>query len=263
MLGNIKKILHPTDFSEPAQNAFSYAREIARIYDANLVVMHSVKLPYAYGSEKMMEDVIHNNLDKDLSIETSIEFGDTISNILEFPGDLIVIGSKGRSNMGKILFGSISSEIMVKSPIPVLVTPADQSYSDFSRLIFATDYRDRDLEILGELTAWAKQFEAEITVLHIASEDNLESRIKLRGFKAIASEKIDYSQISYRLIFEKDFFTGLSAFLHGQADELVVMTREKKTFFESLLNQNHIRQTVYTKVPILILPGDKTLEKEN
>lgn len=97
-------------------------------------------------------------------------------------------------------------------------------------------------------------------MLHIASEDNLETRIKFRGFKEIAGEEINYPHMNFRLIYESDFYTGISAFLHGQPDVLVVLSRYKKSFFQTLINKNHIQQTVYTKVPILVLPGEDKMD---
>lgn len=263
LVNNINEILHPTDFSEPAQNAFIYARKIAQKVNANIVVLHSAKLPYAYGSEIMMHEKVYDDEYKDLHIEPTIEFGDTVSNILKFSGDLIVMGSTGKSKVGKVLFGSVSSEIMLNSKIPVLIVPEGQPYSSLSHLVFATDYRDRDLEILDELVAWAKLFEAEITVLHIAAEDNLESSIKFRGFKEITGEEIEDPKITFKLIVEKNFNRGISDFLKEQKGKLLVMSRTKKTFIQSLLNQDHIQQSIYTKVPLLVLPGEEASEKEN
>ncbi|GAA5520205.1 universal stress protein [Aliifodinibius salicampi] len=263
MLLNINEILHPTDFSKPAKNAFTYTREIALKVNAKIVVMHSSKLPYAYGSEIKMQEAVYNDEYKDLHIEPTIEFGDTVSNILKFSGDLIVMGSTGKTNMGKVLFGSVSSEILLNSKIPVLIAPTDQPYSTFSHLIFATDYRERDLEILGELTTWAKLFDAEITVLHITPEDNLESSINFRGFKKLAEENIDNPEkINFKLIIDKDFTRGIFSSLNRKKGQLLVMTRTKKTLIQSLLNQDHIQQTVYSKVPLLVLPGEETLDKE-
>lgn len=263
MLENIKQILHPTDFSAPAKNAFIYAREIARKTKSKLTVLHSVKLPYAYGSEKMMEEIIKNNPYKDLSIETRIDFGETVPGILKYAGDLIVMGSTGKSKMGKVLFGSISSKVMLKAPVPVLVVPPELPYSNFDHIIFATDFRDRDLENLSALTEWAKLFDTEITVLHVASDDSMETKIKFRGFKEIVHEEIDYPHVNFRLIQENDFYSGMSAYLHDQVDELVVLSRHKKSFFQNLFNESHIKQTVYTKVPILVLPGEATEEGKN
>lgn len=260
MLDHIKEILHPTDFSNPAKNAYQYALEVAKKCNANLSIMHSVKQPYAYGSEKMMEDLISKNRYSDVSVKTRIELGDTVQNILRSPGDLIVIGSTGKSKIGKFLLGSISSKTILKSPVPVLVVPADRPYSDFGHLIFTTDYHDKNLVILRQLTKFAELFNAEITVLHIATKDNLETKTKFRGFKEIAVEEVNYSQLNFRLVIEKDFYSGISAFLDGQADELIVMTRGKKTFFQSLIEEEHIQKTVYTKMPLLVLPEEEALK---
>lgn len=264
LVNNINEILHPTDFSEPAQNAFIYARKIAQKVNAKIVVLHSAKLPYAYGSEIMMHEKVYDDEYKDLHIEPTIEFGDTVSNILKFSGDLIVMGSTGKSKVGKVLFGSVSSEIMLNSKIPVLIVPEGQPYSSLSHLVFATDYRDRDLDLLGELVAWAKLFNAEITVLHITTEDNLKSNIKFRGFKKLVKENIDNPEkINFELIVEKEFSRGISSSLNKKNGKLLVMTRTKKTFIQSLLNQDHIQQSIYTKVPLLVLPGEEALGEEN
>lgn len=163
-----------------------------------------------------MQEAVYDDKYKNLHIEPTIEFGEPVKNILKFSGDLIVMGSTGKTKMRKMLFGSVSSEVMLESNIPVLIVPPDRPYSNFSHLIFATDYWDKDLKILEGLTQWAKLFDAEITVLHITAEDNLESSIKFRGFKNLVEEKIDKPEkINFRLIVEKDFTRGISSSLNG------------------------------------------------
>lgn len=261
MFDNIHQILHPTDFSDPAQNAFTYAVEIAHRSDAQLLVMHSAKSPYVYGSDIMMEEIISQNRYKDLEIETKIEVGKTISAIIDSAGDLIVMGTTGKTNVAEIIFGSISSEVMLKSPVPVLVIPPEQRYSDFNRIIFATDYHDKDLENLQHLIKLAELFNAEITVLHIATKDNLKSQIMFRGFREIAQETIDESSITFQFAFDDDFYSGLNAYLNSQSDDLIVMTRNKKSFFQSLTGENHIQRTVHENIPLLVLPGEETLKE--
>lgn len=258
----ITNIIHPTDFSEPAQNAFNYAIEIAHTSDANLTVLHASKSSYNYGSEQMIGEILNDIPYADLRVDTSIELGDTVSGILSTPGDLIVMGTKGKTNLKKTLFGSISSDIMLKSGVPVLLVPDGKTYSGFTRLVFATDYNDRDLEVLDQLTAWAQLFEAEITVLHVTANDSLRSRATFRGFKELALEHVEYPQIDFKLLFEKDFYTGISAYLHGYEDELLVMSRYKKPFFQSLIRKSHLQQTPYSKVPLLVIPADDNVEED-
>lgn len=75
--------------------------------------------------------------------------------ILSARGDLIIMGTKGKSNVEKTLFDSISSDVMLKSDVPVLLVPDGKAYFGFDRLVFATDYNDNDLEVLEFLAPWA------------------------------------------------------------------------------------------------------------
>ena len=220
--------------------------------------MHSVKLPYKYGSEEMMNDLITENRAKGLNLESSIEEGNTIPNILEMQADLIVMGSKGKSNLEDKLFGSVASTVILESGIPVLVIPSDCSYSDFKSIIFTTDYRDHDLEALQYTIDFAALFDAKITILHIALKDNLESKIKFKGFKKLVTDKFDYSKMAFNLIIEEDFLSGLSSFLDEdkRKTDLLVATRYKKTFIQSLLKNSRIKQAGETEVPLMVLPGE-------
>lgn len=262
-MDHITNIIHPTDFSEQAQNALNYATEIAHKSDAGLTVLHASRSAYNYGTEQMIGEILNDIPYNDLSLETSIELGDTVSGILRTPGDLIVMGTKGKTNFEKTLFGSISSDVILKSGVPVLLIPEGITYSGFNRMVFATDYNDRDLEVLYQLRAWAKLFEAEITVIHIAANNSLRSRATFRGFKELALEHVDYPQMDFKLLFENNFYAGLSAYLHGQEDELLVMSRYKKPFFQSLTKKSHLQQTPYSNVPLLVIPADDSLDKDN
>ncbi|MGM0547026.1 MAG: universal stress protein [Bacteroidota bacterium] len=256
MLSNIKNIVHPTDFSAPAENAFLYATEIASKSEAQILVLHFVKPPYDYGSDELMEEYISKNSYSDLLIETEVRQGNVILDIVDTPADLIVMGAKGKTNMAKTLFGSITSEVIIKSSTPVLIVPTEKAFSDFNRIVFATDYNERDLDLLKETIAWAKLFDAAIIVLHVAEKNNLESDLKFRGLKELVLENTDYEEINFRLIFEKDFYTGMSDFLHGQAGEMLVLTRNKKSFIERLVDADHIQESMYAEVPLLVMPAE-------
>ncbi len=258
MQNNINVILHPTDFSDAAHNAFTYAREIARKMDAKILVTHSVNVSYSYGTDRMMQEFITKEKLSESNIETKVETGDTVSNILASPADITVIGAKGKSNLGTILYGSITSDVILKSPVPVLVVPGNRVYTDFKHFTFATDYRDGDLEALEEVIKWAKLFDnADITVFHTTSKNTLTSKIKFRGFKELITESFDYPHIELQLIIEKKFTAGISTYLDNQDTDIIVMTRHKKTFFQSLMQSNHIKQTGYSDIPLLVLPERK------
>ena len=137
----IRTILHPTDFSEHSRAATELACALARDYGARLYVLHVLPLTLAYGegfappAESPLEE-IKLRLDQvgaaapGVRIERRLFEGRPATEILSLaramPCDLIVMGTHGRTGLGRLLMGSVAEEIVRKAPCPVLTvkTPA-------------------------------------------------------------------------------------------------------------------------------------------
>jgi nucleotide-binding universal stress UspA family protein len=136
----IKTILHPTDFSEPSETAFRLACGLARDYKCRLVVLHVVPPPQSHGElvARRQGSGYHEDLwqmlehvraeDATLEVERRLEDGspaETIVNVAREEGaDLIVLGTQGRSALGRLLLGSVADQVVRQAPCPVLTTPA-------------------------------------------------------------------------------------------------------------------------------------------
>lgn len=142
----IRSILLPTDFSECATYALSYAASLARQSGASVVCLHVIEpimpavgytgltepLPIADISDQL-EESAERELPKigecdeceGLDIEEVIVHGDAAAEIVrvakERAVDLIVISSHGRTGWGRILFGSTAESVVRHAPCPVLV----------------------------------------------------------------------------------------------------------------------------------------------
>jgi nucleotide-binding universal stress UspA family protein len=147
----IRSILLPTDFSECANYALSFAASFARQYGAKIICVHVIEpivptvgytgmtepLPIADISEQL-EDSAERELPKisecdeceGLEIEEVIVHGDAASEIVRVAGerhvDLIVISSHGRTGLGRIFFGSTAESVVRHAPCPVLVVKPPQ-----------------------------------------------------------------------------------------------------------------------------------------
>lgn len=147
----IRTILLPTDFSECANYALSYAASLARQFSASIICVHVIEpvmpavgytglseaLPIADLSDQM-EESAERELPKigacddcaGLEIEEVIVHGDASAEIVrvakERKVDLIVIASHGRTGLGRILFGSTAESIVRHAPCPVLVVKPTQ-----------------------------------------------------------------------------------------------------------------------------------------
>lgn len=142
----IRSILLPTDFSECANFALSYAASLARTFQARIICVHVIEpivptvgytgisepLPIADISEQL-EDSAERELPKlgecdecaGLDIEETIVHGEAASEIVRVAKergiDLIVISSHGRTGLGRILFGSTAEAVVRHASCPVLV----------------------------------------------------------------------------------------------------------------------------------------------
>jgi nucleotide-binding universal stress UspA family protein len=133
----IRTILHPTDFSDRSQNAFRLACSLARDYGAHLIVLHVVPTPLAVYMEGVVAEPAENWCEgvqaqlcelkpdfPDVKPEHRAVEGDAVHEILTFakenPCDLIVMGTHGRTGLGRFLMGSVAEGVVRKAPCPVL-----------------------------------------------------------------------------------------------------------------------------------------------
>jgi len=133
----IHTILHPTDFSEHSQYAFALACALARDYGARLVVLHVVTVPVVVYGEGVVppnpEEVRAKARDQltrlqvphgDVRAERQLEDGDaheaTLRVAQEIQADLIVMGTHGRTGLGRLVMGSVAEQVVRKATCPVL-----------------------------------------------------------------------------------------------------------------------------------------------
>ena len=140
----IKRILVPTDFSEPAESALKWATTLAREFDADIYLLHVVPEPYTYplggelsamplgdiltqaeqsASERLHELAAETQLPPNRVVIRSA-IGSPVEQIVETIAgeriDLVVLGTHGRGMVGHFLIGSVAERVVRRSPVPVL-----------------------------------------------------------------------------------------------------------------------------------------------
>lgn len=143
----IRTILCPTDFSDAAEHAVGYARDLAQKLDAKLLLLHvyelfrlalpvegAVAAPPAWASElsdrwqRMLEDTATRYRGAGVPITTLLRVGrasEEIGRVAEAENvDLIVIGTHGRTGPSRLLLGSVAERVVRSSRVPVLTVSA-------------------------------------------------------------------------------------------------------------------------------------------
>jgi nucleotide-binding universal stress UspA family protein len=136
---NIRAILVAADFSACSEDAFRVACALARDYQARLIVLHvatppplvtpgelqkALQQPDGYRAE--LESRLRQvyAADSPAGVEYRVQDGDPAVEILgvarEVCCDLIVIGTHGRTGLGRLLMGSVAEQVVRKAACPVL-----------------------------------------------------------------------------------------------------------------------------------------------
>ena len=195
------KILLPTDFSDIAWNAISYALEFLEDQLCTFYLLHTYtpafyRMDYLVGGpsfsaipdtgidvsiaglEKTMANIQSRYANPKHEFKTISAFNlltDEINNLASAKDiDMVIMGTKGATNAREIFLGTNTVYVMRKAKIPVMIIPENVSFIPLKRFLFPTDYWTRyNREELDFLVDTAKFCNSEITVLHVKEEYEL------------------------------------------------------------------------------------------
>jgi len=188
----LKNILFATDFSRASESAVPFATELASRSNAKIYALHvrprAIKptLPQETWKDQDMSHEMEMEVERikqllrtsqGIQAEILVKEGDVWANVLniivEHDIDLVVIGTRGRTGISKLLLGSVAEEIFRKSPCPVLtigphLSTQPEQFGKITRIIFCTDFSPESLGAVPYAFYMAKQYQANLTMLHVA-----------------------------------------------------------------------------------------------
>ncbi len=184
-----RNILLASDYSASANLAMPYAAGMARSFGAKLYAMH-VQEPINYalppGTWQGLE--LTREMEEKFLVEAvRRDFPDVWPHVLHADGvvwravdlairkhdiDLVVVGTRGRTGIGKALLGSVAEEILRHARCPVL-TVGPQACHEAGRrgrmasILFATDFGAASLAAAPVAVSLAEEYQAKLTLLHV------------------------------------------------------------------------------------------------
>ncbi|MFN2340029.1 MAG: universal stress protein [Halanaerobium sp.] len=135
---SIQRILLPLDFSESTDQVLEMIRKMSNPSEEiiltsiiessdDLQELNGKKEEAKKGLEKIQNELAADNISSSYDIE--VRHGDPAQNIIEIAeekdSDLIVISTKGKTNLKELLIGSTAVKVAEKSPIAVLIVPVN------------------------------------------------------------------------------------------------------------------------------------------
>ena len=203
---DIKTILCPIDFSEFSHHALTHAVQLARWFEASLIVSYVYPSPAAppsvvFGglgpippgepltSAPLSAEHVRNEALARLSalvaevnttgftLTIDAHAGTPAAVILSeaerLPSDLIVLGTHGHSGFERWMLGSVTEKVLRKAGCPVMTVPPPvgdaprEALAIFKRILCAIDFSDASLKGLEYALAFAQEADAELLLMHV------------------------------------------------------------------------------------------------
>jgi nucleotide-binding universal stress UspA family protein len=207
---SVKNVLFATDFSATSESALPYATAICRHFGSTLHAAHvlsEASLLYMTGGvdyvsvSSIYEDAHTEAKEKLDQMAVRLEgiphrnyvrrgqVWKNLAGIIDANGiDLIVVGTHGRTGLGKLLLGSVAEDILRHAPCPVLTVgpkvsgraklPALQSKGrnlaplelELRQIVFATNFAQNATRVAQTAVSLAQEFRARLTLMHVMED---------------------------------------------------------------------------------------------
>lgn len=186
-----------TDFSAPSVAAADFAAVLAGCYRPSILAAHVIATEATPDAEqqadnvqsaeaKLQEFVSRSPLgeyDPDTVVRQGSVWEALAQVVEERRIDLIVLGTHGRSGVGKLLMGSVAQRIFTLATCPVVtVSPRSQRFSPgykIRRVLYATNFSADSLKALPYALSLARVAAAELLLLHAPEDEATSSEIAL------------------------------------------------------------------------------------
>ena len=273
----MKTILFPTDFSENAIHASRYAAMLTKLYDADLVLLHvhhipmvpennlsfevrnaislnetSAKEDLEVFAKKFMED---SNLPAE-RVTQRVEYGFAAESIVEMAhsikADLIVMGTKGASDILDRWLGTHAQEVMKTAECPVFTIPKNVPIDYPQRILYAADFKEDEVSATQKLLSFAKPLGATCKVVHI--HDYFEPNIGHFVEETIKEleEKFKNDDITIQQLHRADIIEGLETYIKTYNPDVLAMAIHEKSFLSNIFDTSITRHFIQeAKLPML------------
>jgi nucleotide-binding universal stress UspA family protein len=274
---NMKTILFPTDFSKNAAHAARYAGMLAKLYDANLVLLHVHHIPMVPQSNHSFEvrnaislnekgakedlKVFAKQFIKDSNLPAErifqrVEYGFPAETIIEIARsvkvDMIVMGTQGASDMMDKWLGTHAQEVMKTAECPVFTIPKNVQIEYPQRILYAADFQGDEVLATEKLLYMAKPLGASCKVVHI--HDYFEPNIGHFVEETIKEleERFKKEDVSIQQIQRAEIIEGLEGYMKTYKPDILAMAIHEKSFLSNIFDTSITRHFIQeAKLPML------------
>jgi nucleotide-binding universal stress UspA family protein len=272
-------VLVPTDFSPTAENAMSYAIELAKAYNLQVTLFHAVSLANigsvnsvhaTDNGERLLADANFKMSEAVTQLSKAhpeVNFFQVtrIGLMMDLLNDLakeilpiaIVMGITGAgTGMNKVL-GSNALNALQQLNYPIMIVPKDTNFKPIHKIAFACDLKKVVSSTpLVSIRAFAKLFGAEVHVLNVDYQNRNYTPATSDELSNL-DEMLSDTKHFFHFVDDEDIQRALNAFIEENNIDLLLMIPKKHNLWENLFRRSKTKEMAYHSiVPVLAVHMD-------
>lgn len=287
-------VLVPVDFSDYSMKAARFAFNMAKNIEGDIVFLHTFYSPFYTGgmpvsdafafdesnsetmrkqSKKMHEEmeILARNLEKEikLGLLPDIDFvckfreGVPEEQILLYSKKhkphILIMGTQGKGSKDLDFLGSVTSDIIDRSQIPVFAFPVNTPYENFDQIKnigFITNFDQRDLVAFDSMVHLLKGFGYKVYFIHLSNDGNKLDEVWISGIKEYFKKQYPELESSYCVIKGDNLIDGLNDFIIERQIDAIALTAQKRNIFSRLFNPSLAHKMLFhSDTPLFVLRG--------
>lgn len=268
----MKQIIVPTDFSENAVHALRYAISFMNNLGGDITLLHTFQISTSgAGRFVALDEMVQQEREEELNgliakvkdqladtvrLNGKVVEGYAVDTIAEQADahhvNFVVMGTRGASGVKKIFMGSTTSNVIRNTKVPVLAVPDDAGDFSMKHLLLALDASDMpDATVLNPALDLAAKFGAEVSILHINSNDKDDSiSPNIQAYFEQMGIKYTY----YKLQKSGDASENILDFAKQKNTDLVCVLNRHRSWFSQLFQTSVSQQLAFeSNIPLLVL----------
>ncbi len=264
------------DFSAKSSATLRYAQAIARLHGARLLLIHVIDpmayafpigLPESLVADKAARDEL-DRIEEDtrkqgIGVHSVVETGDICERILQsirdHNGKLLVLGTRGRTEAGRVALGTIARQLLAKAPCPILtVTPDAEALlpwaGQWRTVLIATDFSRASL---CALSSAHRITHGQLLVLHSSeAKSKMAQEVLLERLRFLAPFNESHTVPVEHFITSGNPGEVIAKYARDSHADLVVLGSPSRVLSDKDLPSSTVLQVISNvSCPVLCMPA--------
>lgn len=271
------KIIAPTDFSDLSKSALIYAAQFAESTNSPLVLVYNAifegppRATVLINLEEKIEmnaiedmkqlaewlkNAVQPSPDIFIEITKNHNAADAIlKRTRDIDGGMIILSTRGASGLSSSILGSVSSEVLRKSSIPVLALPPGMESKNEGGFLFAIDPGNGLHEVsLRKYFGFCKIMNKNPQFLFVTTEDKSN---EIAALKSYISQTYPEFTCEYHVVTNDNIVDCIADFTNTHNFSMLAIAPKKHNFFERMFGKSITTKLLaQLKIPVLSLTDE-------